>query len=250
MFAAERDRLAAALGDGRGADRPHRIDGGAGACGQAVDRHPGGGAPDATRDAYRDPLLALGYVHHPTTTTTTSSSTGGRITSTSALRAALGAAPPRLPRPAAADAAAVRLPGGEAAPGRRARRRPRLHGGQDAGHSPPPGRFYPAAMTSRRRLDAELVERGLAENRSRAQALVMAGRVTSAGGWWTRPAPPSQATPTSPSPNGRATCPAAATSSRPACAAGRWTSPASAAWTWAPPPAASRTACCSTARPR
>ena len=33
-------------------------------------------------------------------------------------------------------------------------------------------------MTSRRRLDAELVERGLAETRSRAQALVMAGRVT------------------------------------------------------------------------
>jgi 23S rRNA (cytidine1920-2'-O)/16S rRNA (cytidine1409-2'-O)-methyltransferase len=36
-------------------------------------------------------------------------------------------------------------------------------------------------MTSRRRLDAELVERGLAENRSRAQALVMAGRVTVGG---------------------------------------------------------------------
>jgi 23S rRNA (cytidine1920-2'-O)/16S rRNA (cytidine1409-2'-O)-methyltransferase len=33
-------------------------------------------------------------------------------------------------------------------------------------------------MTTRRRLDAELVERGLAENRTRAQALVMAGRVT------------------------------------------------------------------------
>jgi len=36
-------------------------------------------------------------------------------------------------------------------------------------------------MTSRRRLDAELVDRGLAENRSRAQALVMAGRVTVGG---------------------------------------------------------------------
>ena len=36
-------------------------------------------------------------------------------------------------------------------------------------------------MTTRRRLDAELVERGLAENRSRAQALVMAGRVTVGG---------------------------------------------------------------------
>jgi len=33
----------------------------------------------------------------------------------------------------------------------------------------------------KRRLDAELVERGLAENRSRAQALVMAGRVTVGG---------------------------------------------------------------------
>src|SRR6478752_5146604 len=33
----------------------------------------------------------------------------------------------------------------------------------------------------KRRLDAELVERGLAENRSRAQALVMAGRVTVCG---------------------------------------------------------------------
>src|SRR5689334_16004198 len=33
-------------------------------------------------------------------------------------------------------------------------------------------------MPARRRLDALIVERGLAETRSRAQALVMAGRVT------------------------------------------------------------------------
>ncbi|MDX6522680.1 MAG: rRNA (cytidine1920-2-O)/16S rRNA (cytidine1409-2-O)-methyltransferase, partial [Gaiellales bacterium] len=33
-------------------------------------------------------------------------------------------------------------------------------------------------MAGRDRLDAALVERGLAETRSRAQALVMAGRVT------------------------------------------------------------------------
>jgi len=33
----------------------------------------------------------------------------------------------------------------------------------------------------KRRLDSELVERGLAENRSRARALVMAGRVTVGG---------------------------------------------------------------------
>ena len=183
MFAAERDRLAAALGE-----VAVRIDHFGSTAVPGLAAKPWIDIQVAVRrmrpaDAYRDPLLALGYVHHP------DDDDDHEFFDRRPYHVHVCAAGGDWARRHLAfrdllrrDAAArYRLPGGEAAPGRRARRRPRLHGGQDAGHSPPPGRFYPAAMTSRRRLDAELVERGLAENRSRAQALVMAGRVTVGG---------------------------------------------------------------------
>ena len=182
MFAAERDRLTASLGE-----VAVRIDhvGSTAVAGLAakpwidiqveVRRM-------LPRDAYRDPLLALGYVHHPDDDDheffdrrpyhVHVCAAGGDwarrhlafrdlLRRDPAARAAYQSEKLRL----AAEHDDVL----------------RLHGGQDADHSPSPGRFYPAAMTSRRRLDAELVERGLAETRSRAQALVMAGRVTVGG---------------------------------------------------------------------
>ena len=77
------------------------------------------------------------------------------------------------------------------------------------------------------RLDQLLCERGLVETRSRAQALVMAGRVRVDGRVVTKAGTPTRPTPRSRSTRGPRTCRAAATSSPPRSRPSRSTSPGS-----------------------
>ena len=98
------------------------------------------------------------------------------------------------------------------------------------------------------RLDQLLCERGLAETRSRAQALVMAGRVRVDGRLVTKAGRRSPRMPRSRSTRGRRTCRAAETSWPPRSRRSRSTCPGSSASTSVPRRAASPIASCSAGR--
>ncbi len=96
----------------------------------------------------------------------------------------------------------------------------------------------------KKRLDVLLVERGLAESRAQAQALVLAGLVHG----YDKPGQQVARTPSSKSRARRRTSRAEARSSRTGWTRSASIRPASTASTWAPRPAASPTSSCSAAR--